>query len=328
MSVNSKCPQQMQLLRYPDDCNPQPSPRVLAEEKLAKASTQVSSSPQVELDTPKEIPRQQPQARVQQSPKEDPPKERAAPTLTQSESRKDANKPQPKDIDVQKRIEEALRKRLQEQHQAELARKLEQSPKRQRVNQSPPPRRNPSRSRSRSPAREPVRREQRPVNLSLAVNAPSVERLVTDIPSPSHEPTDSLRISNFKRPCPLPEVKALLSQTGSVTKFWMNNIRSECLVSFSSVEEASATRRAVYGVKYPVHNDQTLVAEFCDPSEVALALGGQVVTAPALTPAYQPPSKALEDLFRKTAALPVIYWRPNDPVPKTPIEGVPAEDSN
>lgn len=188
---------------------------------------------------------------------------------------------------------------------------------------------NASRSRSRSPAREPVRREQRPVNLSLAVNAPAVERVVTDIPPPSHEPTDSLRISNFKRPCPLPEVKALLSQTGNVTKFWMNTLRSECLVSFASVEEASATRRALYGVRYPVHNDQTLVAEYCDPNDVTLALGGQVVAAPAVASAQPPPSKALEDLFRKTTALPVIYWRPNDPVKETPTEGAPpAEDGN
>jgi hypothetical protein len=44
-------------------------------------------------------------------------------------------------------------------------------------------------------------------------------------------PTNTLHIVGFVRPFTLTQVKALLSQHGTITNFWMNDVKSQCYVS-------------------------------------------------------------------------------------------------
>jgi apoptotic chromatin condensation inducer in the nucleus len=99
-------------------------------------------------------------------------------------------------------------------------------------------------------------------------NSPK-ERMV---PPPQKPATTSLRIDRFVRPFTLKAVQELLGKTGSVCSFWMDPIKTHCYVTFSSVEEALATRNAVYNLQWPPNNGSSLVAEFVDPHEVKAKL--------------------------------------------------------
>jgi hypothetical protein len=53
---------------------------------------------------------------------------------------------------------------------------------------------------------------------------------------PSQRPsTNTLHIVGFVRPFTLTQVKALLSQHGTITNFWMNNVKSQCYVSVCTI---------------------------------------------------------------------------------------------
>ncbi|XP_062187426.1 uncharacterized protein LOC133890840 [Phragmites australis] len=90
------------------------------------------------------------------------------------------------------------------------------------------------------------------------------------VPPPQKPATTSLRIDRFVRPFTLKAVQELLGKTGSVCSFWMDHIKTHCYVTYSSVEEAVATRNAVYNLQWPPNNCSYLVAEFVDSQEVKL----------------------------------------------------------
>ncbi|ONM59844.1 uncharacterized protein [Zea mays] len=94
-------------------------------------------------------------------------------------------------------------------------------------------------------------------------NSPK-ERIV---PPAKTSATTSLRIDRFVRPFTLKAVKELLGKTGSICSFWMDEIKTHCYVTYSSVEEAVATRNAVYDLQWPSNNNNYLIAEFVDPEE-------------------------------------------------------------
>ncbi|EOA15353.1 hypothetical protein CARUB_v10004348mg [Capsella rubella] len=174
------------------------------------------------------------------------------------------------------------------------------------------------------------------------------ERVVP--PSPK-EPTNSLRIDRFLRPFTLKAVQELLGKTGNVTSFWMDHIKTHCYVTYSSVEEAAATRQAVYNLQWPPNGGRFLTAEFVGPEEVKAKLEAplppppqpqhqtqaqaasrppptalppppppltkpppvaeRLPPPPALAPEEQePPIVTLDDLFKKTKAIPRIYYLP------------------
>ncbi|KAF3530816.1 hypothetical protein DY000_02036218 [Brassica cretica] len=170
------------------------------------------------------------------------------------------------------------------------------------------------------------------------------ERVVP--PSPK-EPTNSLKIDRFLRPFTLKAVQELLGKTGNVTSFWMDTIKTHCYVSYGSVEEAAATREAVYNLQWPPNGGRLLTAEFVGPEEVKAKLEAPPPQQPKDRAPSQPPPTALppppplakappvkerhalpppppplvpeeqeapivtlDDLFKKTKAIPRIYYLP------------------
>ncbi|KAJ3700081.1 hypothetical protein LUZ61_003786 [Rhynchospora tenuis] len=102
---------------------------------------------------------------------------------------------------------------------------------------------------------------------------------------PSQKPsTNSLRIDKFVRPFTLKAVQELLGKTGTVSSFWMDHIKTHCYVTYSSVEEAIATRNAVYNLQWPPNGGNQLIAEFVEPQEVK-----QRLEAPPQSPAVVAP---------------------------------------
>ncbi|BAT86504.1 uncharacterized protein HKW66_Vig0060240 [Vigna angularis] len=121
---------------------------------------------------------------------------------------------------------------------------------------------------------------------SSATDDTPKERIVP--PSP-RSPTNSLRIDRFLRPFTLKAVQELLGKTGNVSSFWMDQIKTHCYVTYSSVEEAMETRNAVYNLQWPPNGGRLLVAEYVDPEEVKMKLESPVQTAPISTAPVVPP---------------------------------------
>ncbi|KAK3125761.1 hypothetical protein QOZ80_7BG0609420 [Eleusine coracana subsp. coracana] len=103
---------------------------------------------------------------------------------------------------------------------------------------------------------------------SLTANGDSSKERI--VPPPKKPETTSLRIDQFVRPFTLKAAQDLLGKTGSISSFWMDEIKTHCYVTYSSVEEAVATRNAVYNLQWPPNNGSCLVAEFVDSQEVKL----------------------------------------------------------
>ncbi|XP_020592777.1 xin actin-binding repeat-containing protein 2 [Phalaenopsis equestris] len=120
-------------------------------------------------------------------------------------------------------------------------------------------------------------------NSTLSVDSPK-ERIV---PTSKKSATTSLRIDNFLRPFTLKAVQELLAQTGKVCDFWMDHIKTHCYVTYSSAEEATETRNAVYNLQWPPNGGRLLAAEFVDPQEVKSRL-----EVPPLSPVPISPTPA------------------------------------
>jgi apoptotic chromatin condensation inducer in the nucleus len=153
-------------------------------------------------------------------------------------------------------------------------------------------------------------------------------------------PTNTLHIVGFVRPFTLAQVKTLLSQHGTITNFWMNDIKSQCYVSYETVEQAEKTREAVYDLIWPVQaKGKPLVAEYVTEEEADVATGNkfrprsEVVATPSATTSEvhamsstsqkennstdittsassQQKVNPLDTLFRKTKTKPHLYWLP------------------
>ncbi|XP_027365370.1 uncharacterized protein LOC113872206 [Abrus precatorius] len=129
---------------------------------------------------------------------------------------------------------------------------------------------------------------------SSAVDDTPKERIV---PQSQRAPTNSLRIDRFLRPFTLKAVQELLSRTGNVISFWMDQIKTHCYVTYSSEEEAIETRNAVYNLQWPPNGGRLLVAEYVNPEEVIMKMEAPPAqvdsvsndsTVPPVAPTLQP----------------------------------------
>uniref|UniRef100_A0A670K876 Apoptotic chromatin condensation inducer 1 n=1 Tax=Podarcis muralis TaxID=64176 RepID=A0A670K876_PODMU len=91
------------------------------------------------------------------------------------------------------------------------------------------------------------------------------------VPSPPRGKVSSIvHICNLVRPFTLGQLKELLGRTGTLVEeaFWIDKIKSHCYVTYSTVEEAVATRNALHGVKWPQSNPKFLSADFAEQDEL------------------------------------------------------------
>jgi hypothetical protein len=149
------------------------------------------------------------------------------------------------------------------------------------------------------------------------------------VPPSRKSPSPALLIYGFVRPFTLQAVKELLEQTGRVQGFWMDQIKTHCYVVYESVEQAEATRRALYGLQWPPGiSHKTLQPDFVPleearrftdaaaaastPTEQKERPGGSSGGAGAAEKNRARPVLAtpLDVLFRKTRARPPLYWLP------------------
>uniref|UniRef100_M1CMR5 SAP domain containing protein n=2 Tax=Solanum TaxID=4107 RepID=M1CMR5_SOLTU len=60
----------------------------------------------------------------------------------------------------------------------------------------------------------------------------------------------------------------------------MDQIKTHCYVTYSSVEEATETRNAVYNLQWPPNGGRLLVADFVDPQQVQTKIEGREPASP------------------------------------------------
>ncbi|XP_029929511.1 apoptotic chromatin condensation inducer in the nucleus isoform X2 [Myripristis murdjan] len=90
-------------------------------------------------------------------------------------------------------------------------------------------------------------------------------------PSPPRGKVSNIvHVCNLVRPFTLGQLKELLGRTGTLLEdgFWIDKIKSHCYVTYSSSEEAVATRAALHGVKWPQSNPKVLSVDFCQQDEL------------------------------------------------------------
>ncbi|XP_061926332.1 apoptotic chromatin condensation inducer in the nucleus isoform X5 [Entelurus aequoreus] len=90
-------------------------------------------------------------------------------------------------------------------------------------------------------------------------------------PSPPRGKVSNIvHVNNLVRPFTLGQLKELLGRTGTLLEqgFWIDKIKSHCYVTYSSSEEAVATREALHGVKWPQSNPKVLNVDFCQQDEL------------------------------------------------------------
>ncbi|XP_048867456.1 apoptotic chromatin condensation inducer in the nucleus isoform X3 [Brienomyrus brachyistius] len=124
----------------------------------------------------------------------------------------------------------------------------------------------------------------------------------TKQPSPPRgKITNIVHVCNLVRPFTLGQLKELLSRTGTLLEedFWIDKIKSHCYVTYSSTEEALATRSALHGVKWPQSNPKFLSVDFAEKEEVDFHRG---LVVPERGPGEEPPGPAARPLERDQRA--------------------------
>ncbi|XP_041848007.1 apoptotic chromatin condensation inducer in the nucleus [Melanotaenia boesemani] len=109
---------------------------------------------------------------------------------------------------------------------------------------------------------------QQKMGVSITIDDPV--RAARQPSPPRGKVSNIVHVCNLVRPFTLGQLKELLSRSGTLVEegFWIDKIKSHCYVTYSSIEEAVATRAALHGVKWPQSNPKVLSVDFCQQDEL------------------------------------------------------------
>eukprot|EP01126_Amoeba_proteus_P005636 TRINITY_DN11911_c0_g1_i5.p1 TRINITY_DN11911_c0_g1~~TRINITY_DN11911_c0_g1_i5.p1 ORF type:complete len:244 (-),score=57.19 TRINITY_DN11911_c0_g1_i5:137-868(-) len=175
-----------------------------------------------------------------------------------------------------------------------------------------------SSKRKRSPSEEKENsKKQKPVSDEEKVSSESVDY---DNPLDEEEPelppeiqalSNILIISGLKRPYSIPDLKSFLEKN---TDFWVNKLRSVCIVKFNTAEDAKKVYLKAHGATWPPREKHILSATFISEEEADEAQKNEGVYTPQGTKNPSQPLRTSEEwlnqYFRHTKAQPKLYWMP------------------
>nr|SVE71356.1 EOG090X0F73 [Daphnia similis]SVE71988.1 EOG090X0F73 [Daphnia similis] len=126
----------------------------------------------------------------------------------------------------------------------------------------------------------------------MAAAAPLLEAT-----SPAQQPRSSvLNVSNLVRPFTINQLKELLARTGHLIegKFWIDRVKSSCLVQYATEDEAEETRAALHGIHWPTSNPKTLLVDYSTIEDLENRMSGKETT--------NPPVAKIEPIMRTATA--------------------------
>ena len=114
---------------------------------------------------------------------------------------------------------------------------------------------------------------------------------------PRNPPSQVVFVQNLTRPFTLIGLQGLLKKYGQMNteRFWIDKIKSKCLVTFSSIEEAEMARKELHGLRWPDSNPKTLTADFATEEEIEIRKKAD--EAPPVPPPSVPQEK---EVIKKT----------------------------
>lgn len=84
--------------------------------------------------------------------------------------------------------------------------------------------------------------------------------------SPARQPqTNIVHVKNLVRPFTANQLKSLLGKVGKIIEdtFWIDKIKSHCIVTYENEEEAVTARKCLHGITWPSSNPKKLFVDFC-----------------------------------------------------------------
>ena len=128
-----------------------------------------------------------------------------------------------------------------------------------------------------------------------------------------------VHVSHLTRPFTVTEFKNLLSTYGEVKDLWFDSLKSQSFVTFDSPASAQKCQKDLNGKRFPEQTGKLLVVELTTSEKMeilkkesegmsATAIGATLMNTFNYAPESQ--SIPLEDLFKRTATEPSIYYLP------------------
>jgi apoptotic chromatin condensation inducer in the nucleus len=127
----------------------------------------------------------------------------------------------------------------------------------------------------------------------------------------------------------VPAAQELVERFGIVSHFWMDAIKSQAFVAFEDCEMSRDCKDGLEGVVWPAETGKALHVQYSTMEALKVAAEGEsqrqqpkpgnppAAAAPA-PPAPAAPAAAeavkLDEFFRKTKALPHLYYKPALPL--------------
>ena len=126
------------------------------------------------------------------------------------------------------------------------------------------------------------------------------------IPPSSNPPSNVIHITNLHRPFHEKQFKEFIGT--DFANFWLNDIKSECLVRFPSVEDAVACRERLFNKTFPIDSPHALHIDFSNEGEFAKL---QVKDDVDFSNSNEIEG-SLTNYFKKTNVEPAIYYLPKE----------------
>ncbi|KRY88394.1 Apoptotic chromatin condensation inducer in the nucleus [Trichinella pseudospiralis] len=124
------------------------------------------------------------------------------------------------------------------------------------------------------------------------------------------------------RPYAIPALHNILGSFGSYSKknFWINSIKSSCLVKYDDIESAVKARDALHNIRWPASNPKTLHVDFSTTEELESLLATVeseetseevlVSAVPVVVGEVMVAAQKLAQLFQRTTTKPSLYYLP------------------
>ncbi|KAG1688198.1 Apoptotic chromatin condensation inducer in the nucleus [Nymphon striatum] len=129
--------------------------------------------------------------------------------------------------------------------------------------------------------------------------------------SPKNPPSSVILISNLVRPFTVNQLKELLAKTGKICNekgFWIDKIKSKCLVKYESTDDAIKTRNSLHDTKWPASNPKLLSVDYSTEEALDIRLEHTNHSGPISKPEKEKERKLERKKPQDESSAPIREW--------------------